>query len=109
MIRCVGVIPGRGYSHQSDQHRVTLMVAFWKELECRSCDNGRPGPSQAFPKGGPMQWPRLFKADALGWGDSTPPVAVNPFPLNSVWEKINHKCLLEDSNEPRYDTCFQGF
>ncbi|PNH06875.1 hypothetical protein TSOC_006722 [Tetrabaena socialis] len=44
-----GVVPGRGPSPRPGEHRITLMVAFWRDIQCRPRGDGLPGPTQPFP------------------------------------------------------------
>jgi hypothetical protein len=41
-----GVIPGRRPSPVPGAHRVTFMVAFWRDIRCRPRADGLPGASQ---------------------------------------------------------------
>ncbi|WIA10512.1 hypothetical protein OEZ85_010701 [Tetradesmus obliquus] len=75
-----GVIPGRGPAPAADGRRTTLMMAFWKELKCRTPPGTGVGACMHMPPVGAdssssLEWPKALAARADGWG-SCHPVAV---------------------------------
>jgi hypothetical protein len=107
-----GVVPGRGFSPDVKGFRITFMVAFWKEMQFRSSQDGKPGSTLAFPEleSPRYTWQRMhyprFESSAI---PSKPTLKdVTPFLVSKVWiplrKESQHKAEL-----PSYDACFQGF
>eukprot|EP00122_Pirum_gemmata_P000659 Pgem_evm1s584 len=68
-----GVIPGKGYKDNCDARRMTLMAAFWPNIECRKNNPDlSPGSSHAFPTKlthPHYNWMDLFKLENLNHHD----------------------------------------
>ncbi|GIM15629.1 hypothetical protein Vretimale_18343 [Volvox reticuliferus] len=109
-----GVIPGRGPSPRPGEYRITLMIAFWRDIQSRPRDDGLPGPSQPFPApGSPAASRYSWMADLPphpdgpdGWGTTNPRDAV-PMAIDRVWERLDGGAAQPGAVE--YDACFQGF
>ena len=114
-----GVIPGRGYV--GGRHRVTLMVALWKDIRIRKGDE--PGAARPLPNISPgknagtvPQWfTNLTRGDKKeGAGSSkakkqeNSPKKIEPIPLDCVFSTISGK-KIKEGRLPAYDTVFQGF
>ncbi|GLI68215.1 hypothetical protein VaNZ11_012559, partial [Volvox africanus] len=109
-----GVIPGRGPSPRPGDYRITLMIAFWRDIQCRSRDDGLPGPSQPYPApGSPAASRYSWMADLPahpdgpdGWGTTDPRDAA-PMAIDRVWERLDG--VAAQPGAVPYDACFQGF
>lgn len=88
------------------------MLAFWEDIQCRTREDGRPGPSQTYPGPGKTSytWPALFQAHpggVAGWGAAPEPQTVVPLKLDAVWAPVaKDGCSVKGAT---YDACFQGF
>ncbi|GFR51687.1 hypothetical protein Agub_g14130, partial [Astrephomene gubernaculifera] len=111
-----GVLPGRGPSPRPGEFRITLMVAFWRDIQCRPRTDGLPGPSQPFPTSSPDSPPCRYSwmADLPphpegpeGWGP-TAPVDAAPTFIDRVWERLDGQAVQPGAVQC-YDECFQGF
>ncbi|GBF93433.1 hypothetical protein Rsub_06566 [Raphidocelis subcapitata] len=129
-----GVIPGRGPSPDPTARRCTLMVAFWRDLLCRTPPEGQLGAAMAMP---PVpQQPRpgsgaiggdgaggAGPADGASWLSALAPLPdgwdggggaaaasaakpVAPVAVPAVWEPVDEA---GSRAAPSYDACFQGF
>ena len=120
-----GVIPGKGFVERkenvNDNRRITLMLAFWDEIEIR--DNPVPGASRLFPPlakpGGELNQPR----STYTWQNLLAPVDDQLFagmrdtydidkgevPIVEVSGPIWEPLVPASGKEvmPRYDDCFQ--
>ena len=122
-----GVIPGKGFVEHTkaieDNRRITLMLAFWDEIEIR--DNPEPGASRLFPPltkpggltkhGSPFTWQNLLAPvdqqlfanmqDSYDIDKGEVPIIEVSGP---IWEPLapaNDKD--RQSAMPRYEDCFQ--
>lgn len=94
-----GVVPGKGCK---TGRRVTLMFAFWKDIELRG--GNEPVAARQFPMS--SEWASLLRQD-FACTQSTQPTPVEPIEVDRVYEKL-------DGTEwklglPNYDVVFQGF
>ncbi|GLC40893.1 hypothetical protein PLESTB_000011700 [Pleodorina starrii] len=111
-----GVIPGRGPSPRPGEYRITLMIAFWRDIQCRPRGDDLPGPSQPFPVPGSGSGSgcRYTWMDDLpphpdgpdGWG-TTDPRDATPTAIDRVWERLDGSAA--QPGAVQYDACFQGF
>ena len=115
-----GVIPGRGFV--GERHRVTLMVALWKDIRIREGDE--PGAARPLPKVNlqrnvdkvPEWYNNLtVKGDKKGLpAKSVTKVfehtskKVEPVRLESVFNTSTGK-KIKEGKMPHYDAVFQGF
>jgi hypothetical protein len=100
-----GVIPGKGVSSK-DGRRVTLMFAFWRDI------NARPFPVKMnnntipeWTKGlvDPLDEPESDKCPYKTCKETS------PIELDVVYEKLNGKPWKKSDGMPTYDKVFQGF
>ena len=139
-----GVLPGRGIcpAHANDAEesaeprRITLMIAFWRDVETRGSAGGEKG---SFPKGSARpfpdprayadepgcppdtSWPELFHPDGVGALETEEDDEgwrrreVDATPVGAVWEDVdrgkNEACwpslaVDEIRSLPKYDACF---
>mmetsp|Transcript_21368 Transcript_21368/g.31780 ORF Transcript_21368/g.31780 Transcript_21368/m.31780 type:complete len:398 (-) Transcript_21368:4464-5657(-) len=110
-----GVIPGKGAPSPSagkqKNHRVTLMLAFWREIRIRDDESGRFGAARSLPAKAnwsiPLLQPTTSNNDdfnSLGCSRQ-----VDPIFLPHVYEDLDGQRLPKDQALPSYDTVFQGF
>jgi hypothetical protein len=117
-----GVIPGKGVvvssndnqsqSSQPQFRRVTLMLAFWKDIQTR--DSILPGAARPWPKQSKdvSSWFRKLNAQRenhakLFTGAS--PKVVDPVSIGNVYENLDGNPLPSDDAMPEYEQVFQGF
>lgn len=139
-----GVLPGRGIcpanaddaDESADPRRITLMIAFWRDVETRGSAGGDAG---SFPKGSARpfpnprayadepgcppgtSWPDLFHPDGLGALETEDDDEgwrrreVVATPVGAVWEDVdrekNEACMPSLAVDkirslPKYDACF---
>ena len=139
-----GVLPGRGIcpAHANDAEesaeprRITLMIAFWRDVETRGSAGGEKG---SFPKGSARpfpdprayadepgcppdtSWPEMFHPDGVGALETEEDDEgwrrreVDATPVGAVWEDVdrgkNEACwpslaVDEIRSLPKYDACF---
>ncbi|KAF6257420.1 hypothetical protein COO60DRAFT_1227496 [Scenedesmus sp. NREL 46B-D3] len=106
-----GVIPGRGPSPAPDARRTTLMMAFWKELKCRTPPGTGVGACMHMPpasadSSSSQEWPRALAARPGGWGSCLPVPVQGVVPVSTVWQPVSSK---EAAGAASYDVCYQGF
>lgn len=108
-----GVVPGKGVPpiDETPNRRVSLMMAFWKEIQIRDGD----GPGSARP------WPKTKSKHTPSWAqqltsqtvkvshDYKSCQAVDGIEIDHVYEHLNGRCWEEDNPMPEYDDIFQGF
>ena len=115
-----GVVPGRAVDVVSDddalaaRHRVTLMIAFWADMEVHS--TWRPaGSARPFPPAdAPAKWRAGFEFASSSGPERFPSRAASatraaPVPVRNVWQRVDDETIAEDDPIPSYDACFQGF
>jgi len=120
-----GVIPGKGVPSRSNLtsgsterksgttggRRVTLMMAFWKDIQIR--DEMTPGSARPFPRQSKDQ-PR-WAQDLLTLQRKVQPhrpsamEVVAPISLSTVYETLDGEPWTADMGMPDYDHVFQGF
>lgn len=127
-----GVVPGRlgegiDPPPPAGGRRITLMVAFWKDVRPQmDLGDMHPGSSQPFPNSAKTKytWPRLLEKQD-DWDTFTQDFQtvqkgsrkdVDPVALQRVWEDVDIDANSAKKQEfsaltalPPYDTCFQGF
>jgi hypothetical protein len=118
-----GVIPGKGVVSSSNDdnksqlslsqaRRVTLMLAFWKDIQIR--DTTKLGAARPFPKvdkDTPI-WAR--KLNASLWNHAKDfscisPEIVDPVSIDHVYEDLDGNPLPSNDAMPEYEQVFQGF
>jgi len=116
-----GVVPGRAVDAVSDdaalaaRHRVTLMIAFWDDMEVHS--TWRPaGSARPFPPAdAPVEWRARFEFPSSSGPERFPSRAASatraaPSPVRDVWQRVDDdENIATDDQIPSYDACFQGF
>jgi hypothetical protein len=118
-----GVIPGKGVvsdrdfdsstsslQHQQSLRRVTLMLAFWKNIQIR--DSSTPCAARPWPKKGDEMpsWARQLNALIKnGNQDVGAPKLAEPVPIGHVYEDLDGNSLIRDEGMPEYEEVFQGF
>jgi hypothetical protein len=110
-----GVVPGKGVSLSSSR-RVTLMFAFWKNVQIRR--GLGPGSARPFPmkrsNNKLPEWAKLLSDSIVGdnktdqSGYETCQVA-SPVELEVVYESLDGKPWKKSKGMPSYDEVFQGF
>eukprot|EP00979_Chaetoceros_neogracilis_P010739 scaffold2581_cov280-Chaetoceros_neogracile.AAC.3 len=109
-----GVVPGKGVP-SSSQRRVTLMMAFWKDIQVQP--GNTPGSARPWPiiaKGQSQMTPPSWAAD-LSRNDVDVIANDNsyrPFDgieLNHVYEHLDGRAWDEQDPMPEYDQVCQGF
>jgi hypothetical protein len=112
-----GVIPGRGVTPARGALRVTLMIAYWKDIVLRPAPAGGAtgGAAQRFPSRDDARYTWQKDMAPRAWGRCTP-VRVPPVPVPVVWEDVDFERNTRDGVAlcalkalPHYSTCFQGF
>jgi hypothetical protein len=111
-----GVIPGKGVSAK-DSRRVTLMLAFWKDLKVRR--GLGPGSARPFPINGSNkmipEWAKTLTepSETSDSGASENPykncTETAPLGLDVVYETLDGKPWKKSKGMPSYDEVFQGF
>ena len=118
-----GVIPGKGVPSLSStcgadgtrpsgtSRRVTLMLAFWKDIQVR--DEPTPGSARPFP---PMtknqpRWARELVSSERAVLPERPKAmeVIRPISLQTVYETLDGEPWTSDMGMPAYDQVFQGF
>eukprot|EP00941_MAST-03F_sp_MAST-3F-sp1_P003979 g3979.t1 len=126
-----GVVPGRGIPASSSEknRRITLMVAFWEDIEFRPRSDESFGASMPFPTSNTsVTWTRPF-LDTVEVKDITETTeAIDRIPplVSPVWQTVHPQNIENDEKEnenqlppvppvsalrslPSYKICFQGF
>ncbi len=126
-----GVIPGHGLPVDPTARRITLMIAFWKEITIRPFNENEPCAAQAFPltlearASSEYTWLKEVDASEIegvstssshtGLAKERSETLVDAVPtfVPKVWEPVKKRSILsfaaEESDHPTYDECFQGF
>jgi len=104
-----GVVPGKGVK---TGRRVTLMLAFWKNIRIRKGDG--PGAARPFPQQGKdiPEWLRLFQAKIPETDKREKEAAIVeslPIELDRVYETLAGEKWTRPMGMPEYDEVFQGF
>jgi hypothetical protein len=120
-----GVIPGKGVPSSitpsgskggdggggSGSRRVTLMMAFWKEIQVR--DEPTPGSARPFPrpsKNRPKWANQLLSSKKTVSSERPNSLEVaRPISLSTVYETLDGEPWTGDMGMPDYDQVFQGF
>eukprot|EP00980_Cylindrotheca_fusiformis_P024772 scaffold12445_cov115-Cylindrotheca_fusiformis.AAC.1 len=104
-----GVVPGKGLPLYKGGRRVTLMFAFWKNIETR--DQPTPGSARPFPRRSKAKW-------AQDLVDSSTPVRSTvsedfeekrPIELDVVYETLDGRAWKPADGMIDYEQVFQGF
>lgn len=121
-----GVIPGKGVAVPSSdddktqslrppRRRVTLMLAFWKDIEVRV--SSQPGAARPWPRGN-KETPSWARKLNVSQGECTgsdyvcsgvPSKSVDPVPIGNVYEDLDGHLLPNGGSMPDYEQVFQGF
>ena len=103
-----GVIPGKG---ESRSHRVTVMFAFWKEIQVR--DGDHPGAARLFPLDNRDWSQKLREAkrvdECAADNNLTTTINSRPIHLNKVYETLDGEPWKRMMGLPDYGQVFQGF
>jgi hypothetical protein len=107
-----GVIPGKGVGHT---RRVTLMLAFWKDIQLRPSDTpgaARPWPMESSNKPLPS-WAAKLDAnlDHDGSPINGPHSWQDPLSIGAVYQDLDGRKLTKTGTDamPEYEQVFQGF
>lgn len=105
-----GVIPGKGVG---SNRRVTLMLAFWKDIQVRPSDvpgAARPWPVSNKDKPLPLWAAKLNAVVKDVMHSSTTPIWQEPLPIGAIYEDLDGRSLDKtDMEMPEYEQVFQGF
>ncbi|KAK3238681.1 hypothetical protein CYMTET_51323 [Cymbomonas tetramitiformis] len=112
-----GVVPGRGPVEDPSERRVSLMIAFWRDIQVRGNGDNDPGAARSFPSASATySWPRDLKQEpsTVTTEDPVEPTEVLLARGRPVWEDVDRKAngFMELSKllcVPSYALCFQGF
>ncbi len=99
-----GVIPGKSYRKG---RRVTLMMAFWEDIEIRS--GVGPGSARPFPVTDMPVWASQLTSPAKRERGDYKCVETSPIKLNVIYETLDGKPWKREKGMPSYDQVFQGF
>ncbi len=129
-----GVLPGRGPAAAPGARRVTLMVAFWRDLKLRPGD--KPGAARPFPgidiamghAHDEKPWPALFAPlDSIAGGDCETEQEghglasikhAEVLPVHTIWQDVDEAANVaagcscthgQVQGLPPYELCYQGF
>ena len=104
--RCLhGVVPGKSFR---TGRRVTLMMAFWEEIQIRS--GVGPGSARPFPTTNMPAWAsRLASPAKRECRDYASCVETSPIQLDVIYETLDGKPWKRGMGMPSYDQVFQGF
>ena len=117
-----GVIPGKGVPSSSSSadgdlpcgstsRRVTLMLAFWKDIQVR--DEPTPGSARPFPcmaKNQPRWARELLSSERVVLSQRPNSMEViKPISLSTVYETLDGEPWTWNMGLPDYDQVFQGF
>ena len=103
-----GVVPGKGYR---GGRRVTLMMAFWEDIQVRDGDG--PGSARPFPSNDNLpEWASVLVAPLDGGNDTSDYkscIERDPIKLDVIYESLDGKPWKRGMGMPSYDQVFQGF
>lgn len=104
-----GVVPGKGLSPCKGGRRVTLMFAFWKELQTR--DDPTPGSARPFPISSNEKWARSLLDTSISVKASAQEDVEEqqPVELDAVYETLDGRAWKPGDGMIDYEQVFQGF
>ncbi len=116
-----GVIPGNGLPKDSHERRISLMIAFWKDISVRPFDDTLPCAAQSLEiskevrEKSKYSWlkddshaSRMLR-EAEGRAARRPITDAVPRFVSQVWVPVNKMHKVSRESSPTYDECFQGF
>jgi hypothetical protein len=104
-----GVVPGKGVSKGG--RRVTLMFAFWKNIQIRkevTPGSARPFPTTTNEKAGAPAWATALTNPAIKVKESLG-TDQKPIELDAVYETLDGDPWKPKNGMPDYEQVFQGF
>jgi hypothetical protein len=104
-----GVVPGKGLPQHKGGRRVTLMFAFWKEIQIR--DEPTPGSARPFPTNTNIKWARALTDSSIPMkaSDNHDIEEQQPIELGAVYETLDGQAWKPKDGMIDYDQVFQGF
>lgn len=106
-----GVVPGKGSPKNAKEggRRVTVMFAFWKNIEVRYEDS--PGSARPFPINSNHKWAKqLVKTEVKQCAPRTKKLSIcAPVVIDRVYENLAGERWNKDMGMPEYDQVYQGF
>mmetsp|Transcript_32553 Transcript_32553/g.64550 ORF Transcript_32553/g.64550 Transcript_32553/m.64550 type:complete len:392 (+) Transcript_32553:147-1322(+) len=111
-----GVVPGKGNGPAPARHRVTLMFAFWEDIEIRGgdsyADERNCASARAFPNvDDNVEWARRLRSTCHGNKRDCVNMKreVHPIPIKSVFQTLDGESWTKEMGFPDYSQIYQGF